>query len=374
MRQRVVIVGLAALGVVALLTVITEHPRSVTRPRNAVPPDVAQQLETGHVRQAVLRSALSQLGSPTPTAHAVDAHEHHPANVGDFSSSVHHSAATTRAHGDGDTEKHADDHAPHAQEEDAVRPVPATDMCRKNTHFSFDEAIMPRSFRHDMQKKAWGIAKRWVKTGWQKRFGKVDESKCVDVPECAFYHCLGLDAQEAERGHKKCCAEHRQLRDTAFDVITLLEANNITYFLSTGTALGAVRHGGSIIPWDTDVDLVIRPDDEATVAALMKAHGEKHFFHRDTKGKGMLWVHHSKDGKPRDGPHVEIFFEAHYTDPAAFPVEQCPFYGRTVACPNRKMFDKWFPSGWRAYSGAHFHNPGRCTLYENGKRIEKSKC
>lgn len=53
---------------------------------------------------------------------------------------------------------------------------------------------------------------------------------------------------------------HKIELDMFLDVVKFCDDNNITYYLSGGTLIGAIRHGG-FIPWDDDIDLMMPRKD-----------------------------------------------------------------------------------------------------------------
>lgn len=57
--------------------------------------------------------------------------------------------------------------------------------------------------------------------------------------------------------------------DMAKDLDTLCRQHNITYWITSGTTLGAVRNG-KFIPWDDDFDFCFMPDDFYKIRKLIK--------------------------------------------------------------------------------------------------------
>lgn len=73
----------------------------------------------------------------------------------------------------------------------------------------------------------------------------------------------------------------QELKDIEFEILKMFDAfckeNNIKYYLSHGTLLGAIRYK-KFIPWDDDVDLLIPREDYNRMISLFKDSDRYHLF------------------------------------------------------------------------------------------------
>lgn len=87
-------------------------------------------------------------------------------------------------------------------------------------------------------------------------------------------------------------------RDILAQIDQVCRAAGITYYLDSGTCLGAVRHGG-FIPWDDDADVAMPYQDYLRfreLAPQMLPEGYSLHDCRDTPGFPALWTKVFRDG------------------------------------------------------------------------------
>jgi cytidyltransferase-like protein len=94
-------------------------------------------------------------------------------------------------------------------------------------------------------------------------------------------------------------------------VTVFLDRHQIEYRMASGTFLGAIRHKG-IIPWDDDIDLMLAPEEKATLGALI-ADGT---FSRET-GLKIEWQEYTGGW--------EAFFPDGKVGPPILGKTLCPF-------------------------------------------------
>lgn len=93
----------------------------------------------------------------------------------------------------------------------------------------------------------------------------------------AFKHihaegCIALDDVQLKKLQKV-------LFGIFLDIVSVCQKHNIRYYLSGGTALGAVRHQG-FIPWDDDIDINMPRQDYLRFAEIFpREMGDKYWVH-----------------------------------------------------------------------------------------------
>lgn len=73
-----------------------------------------------------------------------------------------------------------------------------------------------------------------------------------------------------------------KILEIACEIKHLCEKHNIEYYISDGSCLGAVRHGG-FIPWDDDFDMIMTYENYKKFAEVAKKELPEPFFYQDTQ-------------------------------------------------------------------------------------------
>lgn len=85
----------------------------------------------------------------------------------------------------------------------------------------------------------------------------------------------------------------RRLLEMAVVVRDILEANNIPYFITYGTLLGAVRHKG-FIPWDDDFDFYLLAEHYDYAMVVLRDNLPECYFLEDINSEPLFfhgWAH-----------------------------------------------------------------------------------
>ena len=126
--------------------------------------------------------------------------------------------------------------------------------------------------------------------------------------------------------------------------MTLMASVGVKSWATAGTLLGMLRERGTIIPWDTDIDVLIRRSDLETVKKVLESAPVRvSFIDKVDHGHGHLlaYVYSEKKVLDVDAPHVEIWVaqESKKMQRAnvTFPLVGCVMYDVPMYCPGRYM-------------------------------------
>ena len=124
--------------------------------------------------------------------------------------------------------------------------------------------------------------------------------------------------------------EKRDIQLASLDILRELDrickANGLRYFITAGTLLGAVRHGG-FIPWDDDIDVAMPRRDFNKLSKIAEKELRGGYFYQDTRSEPyypFLFSKIRKDGEEVYEPVLADFnmHKGRYID--IFPLDKCP--------------------------------------------------
>ncbi|MCM1378461.1 MAG: LicD family protein [Clostridium sp.] len=105
-----------------------------------------------------------------------------------------------------------------------------------------------------------------------------------------------IDVEEQARLRRKYNPEGSRLRERQLKMLEILDyaadvcrRKGITFWLSSGTCLGALRHGG-FIPWDDDIDIeMLTPDFRRFVQAVREEKDPRFVIHTHTNDRNYFY-------------------------------------------------------------------------------------
>jgi len=140
-----------------------------------------------------------------------------------------------------------------------------------------------------------------------------------------------------------CCATH--LYTILKDVTKILQEHNLQYFISFGTLLGAVRHGG-LIPWDTDTDILIAEKDKYRAIEILKKILPVHYKVMEDHDSNIVGSIVRVNFSEINTLHIDLFtyfernneviygYNRKFLKEDIFPLEKVKFYNLELSVPN----------------------------------------
>ena len=123
---------------------------------------------------------------------------------------------------------------------------------------------------------------------------------------------------------------HSAILELLNEFVSICEENNLTYFLTAGTLLGAVRHKG-FIPWDDDIDVAMPRKDYEIFLDLYENVKETNYYvlsYRSHNRAGNFCKHFAKFCKKDT-----VFAESYRTSDGypgifidIFPFDNCVYF------------------------------------------------